>query len=387
MPRAGRDWPQFRGIEASGIADGAETPVAWTVADGKGIAWKTAIPGLGLSSPVVWDKLVCVTTAISGKADAGIRPGLYGDIAPVEDDTAHEWRVICLDRATGKTAWQQTAHRGVPKIKRHTKATHANSTLATDGERLVAFFGSEGLYAYDMKGKLLWKKDLGVLDAGFFKAPEAQWETGSSPILRDGVVVVQADVQKGSFLAAFDAKTGAEKWRTARADVPTWGTPAVHVVDGRAQVVVNGWKHIGGYDLQTGREVWRMAGGGDIPVPTPVVHDGLVYITNAHGPAAPVYAIRADGEGRHHPRRGRDQQRARGLERRPRRRLHVHAARVPRPRLHREVQRRALRLRREDRRAEVPGAAGRRDGRPSPPPRWPPTARCTSPTRTARCWS
>ena len=297
VPRPGRDWPQFRGIEAGGIADGAETPVAWTVADGKGIAWKTAIPGLGLSSPVVWDKLVCVTTAISGKADAGIRPGLYGDIAPVEDDSAHEWRVMCLDRATGKTAWQQTAYRGVPKVKRHTKATHANSTLATDGERLIAFFGSEGLYAYDMKGKLLWKKDLGVLDAGFFKAPEAQWETGSSPIVRDGVVVVQADVQKGSFLAAFDAKTGAEKWRTPRADVPTWGTPAVHVVDGRAQVVVNGWKHIGGYDLQTGREVWRMAGGGDIPVPTPVVHDGLVYITNAHGPAAPVYAIRATAKG------------------------------------------------------------------------------------------
>ena len=115
----------------------------------------------------------------------------------------------------------------MPKVKRHTKSTHANSTLATDGERLVAFFGSEGLYAYDMKGTLLWKKDLGVLDAGFFQVPEAQWETGSSPILHDGVVVVQADVQKGSFLAAFDAKNGKELWRTPRADVPTWGTPTV----------------------------------------------------------------------------------------------------------------------------------------------------------------
>jgi outer membrane protein assembly factor BamB len=185
----------------------------------------------------------------------------------------------------------------VPKIKRHTKATHANSTLATDGERLVAFFGSEGLHAYDLKGGRLWKKDLGVLDAGFFAVPEAQWETGSSPVLHDGLVVVQADVQKGSFLAAFDAKTGAERWRTPRADVPTWGTPTVHVVDGRARVVVNGWKHIGGYDLATGREVWRMTGGGDIPVPTPVVHDGLVFITNAHGKAAPVYAIRETARG------------------------------------------------------------------------------------------
>jgi outer membrane protein assembly factor BamB len=296
-PMPGRDWPQFRGIDAAGIADGKETPLAWSVAGGKGIAWKTAVPGLGLSSPVVWDHLVCVTTAISGKADAGIRPGLYGDIAPVEDDSSHEWRVMCFDRASGALAWQRTAHRGVPKIKRHTKATHANSTLATDGERLIAFFGSEGLYAYDMKGRLLWRKDLGVLDAGFFKAPEAQWETGSSPILRDGLVIVQADVQKGSFLAAFDARTGAERWRTPREEVPTWGTPAVHVVDGKAQVVVNGWKHIGGYDLRTGREVWRMAGGGDIPVPTPVAHDGIVYITNAHGPAAPVYAIKATARG------------------------------------------------------------------------------------------
>ena len=296
-PRAGRDWPQFRGISASGIAEGRPTPATWSVAEGKGVAWRTAIPGLGLSSPVVWDRLVCVTTAISGKADAAIRPGLYGDIAPVADDTVHEWRVLCLDRASGRVAWERTAHEGVPKIKRHTKATHANSTLATDGERLVAFFGSEGLYAYDLKGRLLWKKDLGVLDAGFFRDAEAQWETGSSPIIHDGLVVVQADVQKGSFLAAFDAKTGAERWRTPRAEVPTWGSPTVHVVNGRPQVAVNGWKHIGGYDLATGREVWRMTGGGDIPVPTPVVHDGLVYITNAHGKTAPVYAIRQTATG------------------------------------------------------------------------------------------
>ena len=296
-PKPGRDWPQFRGIDAAGVADGVETPTAWSVADGKGIAWKAAVPGLGLSSPVVWDKLVCVSTSISGKGDAGIRPGLYGDIEPVVDDTEHEWRVMCFDRGTGKPAWQQTAYRGVPKIKRHPKATHANATLATDGERLVAFFGSEGLYAYDMKGRPLWKKDLGVLDAGFFRAPEAQWETGSSPVLSGGLVVVQADVQKGSFLAAFDAKTGVERWRTPREDVPTWGTPAVHVVNGKAQVVVNGWKHIGAYDLETGREVWRMTGGGDIPVPTPVVSDGIVYITNAHGPQAPVFAIRATAKG------------------------------------------------------------------------------------------
>jgi outer membrane protein assembly factor BamB len=297
-PRPGIDWPQFRGIAAQGIAEGMGVPTAWSVTDPKAVRWTAAIPGLGLSSPVVWGDLVCLTTAISGQKEAGIKPGLYGDIAPVQDDTEHEWRVYCLDKRTGKTAWERSAHKGVPRIKRHTKATHANSTLATDGERLVAFFGSEGLHAYDMQGTPLWKKDLGVLDAGYFMVPAAQWETGSSPVIHDGVVIVQADVQKNSFIAAFDARDGRELWRTPRADVPTWGTPTVHRVGGETQIIVNGWKHIGAYDFKTGKEIWKLTGGGDIPVPTPVVHDGLIYITNAHGQqGAPVYAIRDTARG------------------------------------------------------------------------------------------
>jgi outer membrane protein assembly factor BamB len=296
-PKPGVDWPQFRGISAQGIADGFATPTDWNVAENKNVRWKVPLPGLGLSSPVIWGSLLCVTTAISGQKDAGIKAGLYGDIEPVADDTTHEWRVQCLDKKTGATVWQRTAYTGVPKIKRHMKSTHANSTLATDGEHLVAFFGSEGLYAFDLKGTPLWKKDLGVLDAGFFMVPAAQWETGSSPIIHDGVVVVQADVQKGSFLAAFDVASGRELWRSTRDDVPTWSTPTVHQVNGNWQIVVNGMRHAGAYDFKTGKEVWHLAGGGDIPVPTPVVHDGLVYITNAHGKAAPVYAIRTAATG------------------------------------------------------------------------------------------
>jgi len=295
--RAGVDWPQFRGIGATGVSEGRPMPAVWNVAAGTNVLWKTAVPGLGLSSPVVWGDMLCVTSAISGKADAKLRPGLYGDIESVPDDTSHEWHVYCLDKKTGKIAWQQTANTGVPKIKRHMKSTHANSTLATDGRRLVAFFGSEGLYAYDLKGTLLWKKDLGVLDAGFYMVPEAQWETGSSPVIHDGIVVVQADVQKGSFLAAFDVRDGKELWRSARSDVPTWGTPTIHQVNGQSQVIVNGMRHAGAYDLKTGKEIWKLTGGGDIPVPTPVVSDGLVYLTNAHGPMSPVYAIRDTASG------------------------------------------------------------------------------------------
>ena len=296
-PRPGVDWPQFRGIRAVGVDDTHPAPAAWDVPKNQGIRWKTAIEGLGHASPVVWGNDVFVATSISGQKDAGLKIGLYGDINSVTDDTDHEWRLVCLDKKTGAVKWQQTALKAVPKVKRHMKSTHANSTLATDGERLIAFFGSEGLYAFDMKGKPLWKKDLGVLDAAFYMVPEAQWETGSSPILHDNVVVVQADVLKGSFIAAFDARDGRELWRVTRDDVPTWSTPTVHEVNGRTQLIVNGMRHMGAYDFRTGEVIWKLSGGGDIPVPTPVVSEGVVYITNAHGMMAPVYAVRDTAKG------------------------------------------------------------------------------------------
>ena len=296
-PRPGVDWPSFRGIRGAGIADGFETPTTWNVPEGKGLKWKTPLAGLGHSSPIVWGDRVCVTTAISGQ-QAGLKIGLYGNIDSVPDDTVHTWKLACLDKRTGTPAFEHTLHTGVPKIKRHMKATHANSTLATDGTHIVAMLGSEGLYAYDMSGKQLWKKDLGVLDSGFYMVPAAQWEFGSSPIIHDGIVIIQADVQKDSFLAAFDVKTGKELWRTARQDVPTWSTPTIHEVNGRTQILINGWKHTGAYDFKTGAEIWKLNGGGDIPVPTPVVGHGLVFITNAHGPqGAPVYAIRETATG------------------------------------------------------------------------------------------
>jgi outer membrane protein assembly factor BamB len=215
----------------------------------------------------------------------------------VLDQTEHKFIVACFDKRTGKQRWERVAKSGVPIIKRHPKSTHASSTLATDGRHIVAMFGSEGLYAYNMNGDLQWKKELGTLDSGFFMVPDAQWGFASSPVIHNGRLILQADVQKGSFLAAFDVRSGKELWRTARADVPTWSTPAVVNMNGRDQVIVNGWKHIGGYDLETGKEVWRMTGGGDIPVPTPITAHGLVYITSAHGKFAPIYAVRPTATG------------------------------------------------------------------------------------------
>ncbi len=296
-PRPGIDWPSFRGPSASGVAEGFATPERWDVEIGTGVRWKTPIPGLGLSSPIVWGDRVWVTTAVRGGDAAELKTGLYGDIESVDDDSPHRFELICLDRKRGGILWRKTAHEGAPKAQRHPKSSHANSTPATDGERVVACFGSEGLYCYSIDGKLLWKTDLGLLDAGFFLVPKAQWGFGSSPVIHGSRVILQCDVVSRCFIAAFDLESGRELWRTPRKDVPTWGTPNVIVEDDRAQVVVNGYHHIGGYDLATGKELWKLRGGGDIPVPTPVVGHGLVFITNAHGFLAPIYAVKTSATG------------------------------------------------------------------------------------------
>ena len=295
--RPSQNWPSFRGPNASGIAEGSATPTRWDAENGKNVQWKTPIPGLGHSSPIVWRNRIFVTSAISGQEKPELKVGLYGDVTPVTDDTVHQWKVYCLDKNTGRILWERTAHTGVPKIQRHPKSTHANPTPATDGRHVVAFFGSEGLYCYDLRGKLLWKRDLGRLDSGWFVMPSAQWGFASSPLIYQDMVLIQCDVLTKPFLAALRLSDGSQIWRSARDDVPTWSTPTIDRDGERAQLIVNGYKHIGGYDLRTGKELWRLQGGGDIPVPTPVVAHGLVFITNAHGRMAPIYAIRTSAAG------------------------------------------------------------------------------------------
>jgi outer membrane protein assembly factor BamB len=304
------DWPLFRGPSHSGLAGDVKLPATWNVESGENVRWRTAIPGLAHSSPVSWGEKVFLTTAVrKAGGEQALKVGLYGDIVPVDDEGEHALLVLALDRATGEILWQRTAHEGVPKIKRHPKGSHAASTPATDGKRVAAMFGSEGLHVYDLDGNPLWSKDFGVLDSGFFMAVGAQWGFASSPVLHDDVLYLQVDVQKnadgtGSFLAAFDAATGKELWRTQRDEVPTWGTPAILPrAGGGLQVVANGWKHIGGYDAKTGKELWKLVGGGDIPVPTPILaagvpgHGDLILITNAHGRMRPIYAVRTDATG------------------------------------------------------------------------------------------
>lgn len=294
---AEQNWPSFRGTSATGVATGYPISTEWDLNSGKNILWKTPIPGLAHSSPVIWGDRIFVTTAVKSDGDSRLKIGLYGNIESEKEEVVFDWRLFCIDRNNGEILWTRKCHSGKPKMKRHAKSSHANATPCTNGEIVVAFFGSEGLYCYDTEGNPIWKKDLGLLDWGFFRVPSAQWGGGSSPVIHKNMVILQCDVQKDSFITAYSLKDGSELWKSAREEVPTWGTPTVHTSGEYPQIIVNGYKHIGGYEIETGREIWKMTGGGDIPVPTPIVARGLVYITNAHGRMAPIFAIKLSAKG------------------------------------------------------------------------------------------
>jgi outer membrane protein assembly factor BamB len=294
---AGQNWPQFRGPNAGGLGEG-KPPVKWNVQTGEHIRWKVDTPGLGHSSPIVWGDRVYLTTAVSSATDEPeLKTGWMGGSGTPADESG-EWayKVLCLSADDGRILWERTAHTGVPKVKRHPKASHANCTPATDGKHIVAFFGSEGLYCYDRDGELRWKKDLGLLDAGAFNAPDYQWGFASSPIIHENMVIVQCDANNTAFWAAFDIADGREIRRVERDEGPTWSTPAICRAAGRTQLICNGYRHMGGYDLATGESLWKMHGGGDVPVPTPLVAHDLIIITNGHG-KKPLLVVKPGASG------------------------------------------------------------------------------------------
>ncbi len=291
-------WPRFRGSGASGIADGQGAPSNWNVETKENLRWKTPIPGLGNSSPVIWGNRVFITTAVSKDGDDSLRTGLYGDVDSVEDDSKHSWKVYALDKESGRILWERTASEGAPKAKRHLKSTHANPTPATDGRHLVVFFASEGLFCYDLDGDLKWKKDLGLLSSGWFYDATYEWGFSSSPILHDGKVIVQVDIHEASYIAAYELATGRELWKTERDEIPTWGTPAVlPVAEGQdAEIVTNGTT-VRGYDAGNGKELWSLSPNSEITVASPVISGGIAYVTGGYAPVRPIYAIKPGGRG------------------------------------------------------------------------------------------
>lgn len=293
----GQNWPSFRGVNAAGTADGKPTAVKWNAATGENVAWKAPVEGVAVSSPIVWGDRVFVSTAISGDPKQAIRTGQYGDVEPVADASRHTWHLIAIDKPTGKILWDKVAAEGIPKTKRHPKSSQASATPVTDGTHVIVSFGSEGLYAFDFSGKQLWKKDLGVLNAGWFFDPDYEWGIGSSPIIYKNMVIVQCDIQRGSFLAAFDTATGKEIWRTQRDEIPSWSTPGILEVNGKAELVTQATTFTRGYDPMTGKELWKYSGNSEIAIPTPIMGPGFILITNGYRGVQPIVALKPGATG------------------------------------------------------------------------------------------
>lgn len=295
-----QNWPSFRGPGATGIADGYTLPTSWnadpTAENNESLLWRAAVPGLGHSSPVVWGDRIFVCTAIAEDGEASLVLGRSGRPTAADDSGQHRWVIICYNKKTGEELWRKTAHRGVPRATRHVKATQANTSLAVDGEHLVAFLGSEGLYCYDLDGNLQWSRDLGVINISKYGIG---WGYASSPAIHQDRIALACDDPAKPFIVVLRLSDGKELWRVSRQDicVRSWGTPLIHEGPKKTQVVVNGWPWVVSYDLQSGDVLWKIHGGGDNPVPTPFISNGWIYITSSHGGKSPIYVVRPQARG------------------------------------------------------------------------------------------
>jgi len=292
-----QNWPSFRGPNASGVAEGTNPPVTWDLEKSQNVLWKTDIPGLSHSSPIVWGNNIFVITAVSSEAKPTFKAKDRG-IGLANDDVSHTWKIFALDKRNGRVIWTEKAYEGVPRAKRHVKATQANSTPVTDGRYVVALFGSEGLACYDIKGKLLWKQDLGVLNPGLWDDKESSWGHASSPIIYRDLVIVQADGHKQSFIAAFNLKDGKQAWRVERNEITSWTTPTIYQGKDRVELIANGGRYIRGYDPLTGKELWRFADNDtEVKMQAPLIANDLIYVTGGYPPGRAMYAFRPGAVG------------------------------------------------------------------------------------------
>ena len=279
------NWPQWRGPGSQGISTEQNLPTEW--GPGKNVVWKTELPA-GHSSPVVWGDRIFLTAQVEGEAIPGHVPESVriGQPHPqsVSGDKKHTLKVLAVDAKSGKVVWEQTAYEGPVFDARHTRSSFAGPSAATDGQMVFAYFGPEGLYAYDVNGKLAWKvvEKFHTLGLG----------TGTSPLLFENSVIIQRDEdEKTSLIVAYDKKTGKEVWKTKRPVGITWGTPVLVAVGNRTEIVTNGAEFVIGYDAATGKELWQTKGVESNAIHTPLVGKGLVIVT-AGFPAKKTIAIR-----------------------------------------------------------------------------------------------
>lgn len=291
-PLVAQNWPSFRGQDASGIQEGKTLPSSWNIEKSQNVLWKKAIPGLAHSSPVVWGDRIFVTTAIAADQNNVMQIGQVNPMGDAKDMSRQSWRVYCIDRATGKIIWEKVAQESEPRVRRHPKTTHASATPAVDGKHLVVLFASGGLYCFDLKGNLSWSQDLGVLNANWADKPDVQWGPASSPIIYKNLAIVQCDIEKDSFIAAFDVDTGRRVWTTPRKTIPSWSTPTVYKGRKGDELVITGSEDIRGYDPRSGSELWTLRPTSRISVPTPFAAEGLIYAASGYGRGIqPIQAI------------------------------------------------------------------------------------------------
>ena len=291
------NWPQWRGADGSGVSNEKNLPSEWSPT--KNIKWKTAVDGRAHSSPIVWGNRIFITTAIEGEAVPGAKAAKHSleegkeFVHPdsIGANRKHTFKVVCLDRDTGKIVWQSTAWEGTPYDDRHRKSSYAASTPATDGKMVYAFFGTEGLYAYDYKGKLAWKAQLGnIATLGMGVA--------TSPILFENLVILQCDEDNGnsSFIVALDKKTGKEVWRTPRKIQVSWSTPLLVRTANRTELIASGTEAVISYDPATGKELWRHKGLESNAIPSPVANNEMTFLVAGY-PAKIAMAIKLGQSG------------------------------------------------------------------------------------------
>ncbi len=289
--RGEENWPQFRGPGSRGVSDETDLPEKWSKTEN--VVWTARIPGRGWSSPIVWGDRIFLTSAVQlkGKLEK-VKPGLYFGGERSTPSTPHRWSVYCIDFKTGKIAWEKTAHEGVPKEGHHLKNTLASETPVTDGKRVFAYFGNVGLFAYDLEGNLLWKKDLGSYRTAY------NWGTAASPVLYRDRLFILDDNEENSFVAAFDTATGKELWRVKRDEKSNWATPFIWENDLRTELVTCGKKLVRSYSLD-GKLLWELDGMSSIVIPTPFASHGLLYVTSGYviSNRKPIFAIKPGGSG------------------------------------------------------------------------------------------
>ncbi|MGH9658682.1 MAG: PQQ-binding-like beta-propeller repeat protein [Bryobacteraceae bacterium] len=284
------DWPQFRGPGSLGVAEDPQLPDAWNATTN--IAWKTAIPGVGWSSPVVAGDRIFLTSVISANAPEPPKKGLYfgGNRGTPTDE--HRWMVYAVDFKSGKIVWEREVYRGVPQAARHLKNSYASETPATDGERVYAYFGGVGIFCFDLNGKPVWSQRYPVVSTRY------GWGTAASPILHEGRLYLVNDNDDQSWLVALDKTTGKQIWRAERDEKSNWATPYIWKNDRRTEIVTPGTGRVRSYDLD-GKLLWEFGGMSSIAIPTPFSTFGLLYLASGYvgDQVRPVFAMRPGAKG------------------------------------------------------------------------------------------